>query len=82
MKVIPIGDAKTHLLPILTAMPDLHPYIPLITRAVDISSATQIAITDCIFVALAEREGCELLTADDKLIKNLPGYPIVSLSSL
>ena len=79
MKVIPIGDAKKHLLAILTVGPDLHPYIPLLTRAVDISSATQIAITDCIFVALAEREGCELLTADDKLIKNLPGYPIVSL---
>ena len=54
----------------------------LFTRAVDISSATRIAITDCIFVALAEREGCELLTADDKLMKNLPNYPIVSLSSL
>ena len=82
MKVIPIGDAKKHLLAILTVGPDLHPSIPLLTRAVDISSATRIAITDCIFVALAEREGCELLTADDKLIKNLPGYPIVSLSSL
>lgn len=77
-----LGDAKKHLLAILTAGPDLHPYIPLLTRAVDISSATRIAITDCIFVALAEREGCEYVTADERVMKNLPGYPIVSLDSI
>lgn len=82
MKVIPIGDAKKHLLAILTAGPDLHPYIPLLTRAVDISSATRIAITDCIFVALAEREGCEMVTADQRVIGNLAGYPIIHLDSL
>jgi predicted nucleic acid-binding protein len=82
MKAILIGDAKKHLLAILTAGPDLYSYLPLLTRAVDISSATRIAVTDCIFVALAEREDCVLVTADDKLAKNLPGYPVVSLNSL
>lgn len=81
MKVIPIGDAKTHLIAILTAGPDLYSYLPLLNHAVDISSATRIAITDCIFVALAEREGCDLVTADERLLKNLPGYPIISLDS-
>ncbi len=37
---------------------------------------------DCLYVALAERERCDLVTADEKLIHNLPGYPIVSLASL
>jgi predicted nucleic acid-binding protein len=35
-------------------------------------------------LALAEREGCELITADDKLLKNLGGQfsLIASLASL
>jgi predicted nucleic acid-binding protein len=83
MKVIPVGDAKKHRIAILTAGPDLHSYLPLLTHAVDISSATRIAITDCIFVALAEREGCELVTADQRLITNLgTQFPIISLDSL
>jgi predicted nucleic acid-binding protein len=28
-------------------------------------------VYDCLYVALAEREGCELLTADGKLINDL-----------
>ena len=28
-------------------------------------------VYDCLYVALAEREGCELVTADDKLVKKL-----------
>jgi predicted nucleic acid-binding protein len=81
-KIIPIGEAATHLIDVIDAGPKLVPFLPLLARAVDISSATRIAITDCIFVALAEQEGCYLLTADDRLVKNLPGYPIVSLDSL
>ncbi len=41
-----------------------------------ISSAARIGVYDCLYVALAEREKCELVTADDKLIKNLqPSFP-------
>ena len=32
--------------------------------------------------ALVPEEGCDLVTADDKLIKTLSGFPIVSLASL
>jgi predicted nucleic acid-binding protein len=44
----------------------------------------RIGIYDCLYVALAEREGCELITADDKLIRNLQAqFPfIISLASL
>ena len=31
----------------------------------------RIGFYDCLYVALAERENCELVTADDKLIRNL-----------
>jgi predicted nucleic acid-binding protein len=41
-------------------------------------------VYDCLYVALAEREGCEFLTADDRLLKKLCiQFPfIVSLASI
>ncbi len=82
-KIIPVGEAATHLIDIMDAGPTLIPFLPLLARALDISSATRIAVTDCIFVALAELEQCELVTADQRLITNLgTQFPIVSLDSL
>lgn len=62
----------------------MHPYEPLLARAVDISSQTHGGLYDCLYVALAEREGCELVTDDQKLIANLkPQFTfIVPLASL
>ena len=64
-----------------TTLPDLHAYLPLLPRAYQISSGAQVGVYDCLYVALAEREGCELLTSDDRLVRSLPGYPIVPLSA-
>lgn len=76
------GEA-TGLIPDLVLNgPGLHPYLDLLPRAVEISSAARIGVYDCLYVALAEQEGCDLVTADEKLIKNLPGCPIISLISL
>jgi predicted nucleic acid-binding protein len=33
----------------------------------------RIGVYDCLYLALAEQEKCELVTADDKLIKHLQG---------
>lgn len=55
----------------LTTLPLLHPALPLLPRAYTISSTFGIGVYDCLYVALAEREGCELVTADGKLVKNL-----------
>ncbi len=65
-------------------LPDLHPSLPLLPRAYQISSQTRQGVYDCLYVALAEREGRELVTADDKLIRNLqPAFPfITSLAAL
>jgi predicted nucleic acid-binding protein len=62
----------------------LHPNLPLLPRTYAVSSQARIGVYDCLYVALAERERCELVTADDKLIKNLQAqFPfIVPLSSL
>jgi predicted nucleic acid-binding protein len=44
----------------------------------DISIATRHAVYDCVYVALAELEQCELVTADDLLVRNLqPTFPFL-----
>jgi predicted nucleic acid-binding protein len=65
-----------------TPMP-LHSYHLLLPRAIAISSAMRCGVYDCLYVALAERERCELITADDKLLKGLAAqFPfIISLAS-
>lgn len=69
---------------ILSTLPQMHSSLPLLPRAYAISSQMRIGIYDCLYVALAEHEACELITADDKLIRNLQAqFPfIVSLASL
>jgi predicted nucleic acid-binding protein len=76
-------DGAQKLSDILASLPDLYPSLPIITRAYQISSQARRGIYDCLYVALAEREGCELLTADDWLIRSLqPAFPfITSLAS-
>jgi predicted nucleic acid-binding protein len=63
-------------------LPVLHPYLPLLPRAYQLSSQARIGVYDCLYVALIEQEGCELLTADDRLKRSLPSHRIVLLSSM
>ena len=83
-KLIPVGDARPLLARVMRTPPAIYPYEPLLDRAVDISSLTRSGLYDCLYVALAEREGCALVTDDQKLISNLkPHFPfIVPLASL
>jgi predicted nucleic acid-binding protein len=69
---------------VLTTAPQLFPSLRLLPRAYAISSQMRIGVHDCLDVALAEQEGCELITADDRLVRALQaGYPfIVPLASL
>jgi predicted nucleic acid-binding protein len=56
---------------LMDQVPALHSYLPLLPRAYAISSAMRVGVYDCIYVALAEQEGCELVTADDRLVNNM-----------
>jgi predicted nucleic acid-binding protein len=69
---------------VMADCPHLVPSIPLMPRAYEISSRMRVGIYDCLYVALAEQENSELVTADDKLIKSLQAqFPfIVALASL
>src|SRR4051794_8278881 len=47
------GEAAAHLANILSSPADLHAYIPLLGRAVEISSDTRQGLYDCLYLALA-----------------------------
>jgi predicted nucleic acid-binding protein len=83
--VIPVASGARLLADVLRTMPQLYPSLPdLLPRAYMIASQARIGVYDCLYVALAEREGCELVTADDRLVRNLRArFPfIVPLASL
>jgi predicted nucleic acid-binding protein len=69
---------------VMLTAPVLVPYLPLMPRAIELSSQFRIGVYDCLYVALAEREGCELVTADDRLVKTLgPQFPfVISLAAV
>src|SRR5262245_46945443 len=69
--IITPAQGPIFLADILTSQPKLEQYLPLLWRAYSISSQALIGVYDCLYVALAEREGCQLLTADDKLVRTL-----------
>lgn len=83
-KTIQRGEARKFLIDLLQHPPILHDFTPLLLRATDISSQFRAGLLDCLYVALAEVEGCEFVTADNKLVQNLQGkFPfVVSLSAL
>jgi predicted nucleic acid-binding protein len=78
------GEGSHKMADVFTYMPDLYPYLPLLPKAFAIASQARIGVYDCLYIALAEREGCELLTADDRLVRALQAaFPfITSLGSL
>jgi predicted nucleic acid-binding protein len=83
-KLIRPPDGARKFSDILAALPAIYPSLPVSSRAYEISSQTRHGFYDCLYVALAEREGCELVTADQRLINNLgPAFPFIkSLASL
>ncbi len=78
------GEAVMLLTDLTNNAPILHDASLLLRRALQISLPTRESVYDCLYVALAESEQCELVTADAKLIGSLQSqFPfIVSLASL
>jgi predicted nucleic acid-binding protein len=79
-----LPDARALWDEIMLDAPAFAPILTLADRALDISIQARHNFYDCLYVALAEREGCDLLTADAKLVTNLqPAFPfITSLAAL
>jgi predicted nucleic acid-binding protein len=77
-------EGSQHLSDLLVYLPTLHASLTLLPRAYEISSQVRIGVYDCLYVALAQRERCDLITADTRLMNSLlPSYPFIrSLDSL
>jgi predicted nucleic acid-binding protein len=82
------GQFAVRLAAILASCPHLHETRPLVARAcliiASVTSGFRLSFYDALYVALAEREGCELISGDDRLVRNMaPGYPFVrAISSI
>lgn len=78
------GEAAALLADFILDLPALIDAVPLLPRALEIAQKYRQSVYDCLYIALAEREACELVTADDKLIKAVqPTMPfVVSLANL
>ena len=66
---------------VMTTPPVLVPYLPLMTRAITLSSRAWIGLYDCLYVALAEREQCQVVTSDYRLVNTFPTI-VIPLSAL
>jgi predicted nucleic acid-binding protein len=83
-KIIRPPQGAKRLAALMRVRPLLHLYLPLLSRAFAISSAYWVGVYDCIYVALAEQQNCELVTADNKLVNALQkDFPfIISLATM
>jgi predicted nucleic acid-binding protein len=73
-KILNPPEGSQRLSELLALLPDLYPSLPLLPRAYEIASNSRIGVYDCLYLALAEQEQCEFLTADRKLFQ----FPHVS----
>ena len=81
-KIISVGYAKGFLAGTMQIPPALDPSLPLLSKATDISSQSRLGVYDCLYVALAKREQCELVTADERLVNALQRqFPLIILLS-
>ena len=69
---------------IMRDAPILRPSVPLSSSAFQLALTHRRAVYDCLYLALALREKCELVTADDALVRQLQPIHgcLVSLASL
>jgi predicted nucleic acid-binding protein len=75
-----VTDAETLWTELMMYCPQLFPTIPLMAHAIQIARRARIGVYDCLYVALADREVCELITAEDRLVRSLqPSFPFIRL---
>ena len=79
--MIPQGDAMSKVADLLATAPVLHSHLRLLSRAVELSSQARIGVFDCLYIALAEREMCQVVTADQRMFTLFPAEA-VSLAAL
>ncbi len=72
------GEAGQLLRDVIRNTPVIIPSTPYLPRAVEVSIADRQAVYDCLFLALAEHEPCEMVSADDLFIRKMrPKFPFL-----
>jgi predicted nucleic acid-binding protein len=78
-RLIAAEEARQLLETLSADLPTLLPNVDLTSRAGGICQYLRKSFYDCLYMALAEREGVQLITADTKLVKAAqPDYPYVA----
>jgi predicted nucleic acid-binding protein len=72
------ADAEERMIALLRAPVVGRPIAPLMTRAFALSVAQRVTIYDSLYVALAEALDVPLVTADERLIRQLSSDPILA----
>jgi predicted nucleic acid-binding protein len=75
--ILKVGEAVQRLQFVLSNAPLFYSFSPLLMRATELSSQLRIAVSDCIYISLAEREDCDVVTADERL--KASGHPRIIL---
>ncbi len=73
-----VAEASEIMLKILRQPVDTYPSWSLIQHALRISLETGRSVYDCMYVALAVQEDCQLLTADERLCNALAKHPLAA----
>jgi predicted nucleic acid-binding protein len=75
--ILKVGEAIDRLQFVLANAPHFHSFSPLLIQATELSSQMRIAVSDCLYISFAEREHCDVVTADQRL--KASGHPRIIL---
>jgi len=73
---IKAGRADVLFADLLDPCPPLYPYFDYIDRAMQLSSKLRIGVFDCVYVALAEEQECQVVTSDKRFLELFPALAI------
>ncbi len=65
------GEAILFLHDVIQNSPVIYAPNPFLPRAIDLSIIYRHAVYDCIYLALAEAENCEMVSADDAFVRKM-----------
>ena len=81
--LIPVGQAMSLFDNIMDPCPALHPSMPFLPMAIEMSSQTRASVFDILYLLLAEDQDCPFVTADRRIKSAFPNESrIIDLSAL
>lgn len=73
-----LENAQEDLAVLMTAPLQIHPSFPLMPQALDIAARTEQAVYDCVYLALAVTNRCQMVTADLRFFNALQDDPLAA----